>query len=60
MVYPELAHLGLVVSRGGEDLRLLGGDGGVAVDEAREDAAQGLYAAFFLGTHAAAPCAIAG
>ena len=42
MVYPELAHLGLVVSRGGEDLRLLGGDGGVAVDEAREDAAQGM------------------
>mmetsp|Transcript_41946 Transcript_41946/g.108635 ORF Transcript_41946/g.108635 Transcript_41946/m.108635 type:complete len:376 (-) Transcript_41946:1167-2294(-) len=38
------AHLGLVVGGGGEHLRLLGGDGGVAVDEAREDAAHGLNA----------------
>lgn len=38
------AHLSLVVSGGAEDLGLLGGDGGVAVDEAGEDAAQGLNA----------------
>mmetsp|Transcript_27894 Transcript_27894/g.70115 ORF Transcript_27894/g.70115 Transcript_27894/m.70115 type:complete len:574 (+) Transcript_27894:58-1779(+) len=38
------AHLGLVVGGGGEHLRFLGGDGGVAVDEAREDAAHGLNA----------------
>jgi len=37
-------HLGLVVRGGAEHLRLLGGDGGVAVDEPREDAAQRLDA----------------
>ena len=35
---------GLVVSGGGEDLALLGGDGGVAVDELGEHAAHGLDA----------------
>ena len=34
----------LVVDRGGEDLRLLAGDGGVLVDDAGEDAAGGLDA----------------
>ncbi len=38
------AHLRLVVGGCGEDLALLGGDGGVAIDHAREDAAQGLDA----------------
>eukprot|EP00850_Spirogloea_muscicola_P014470 SM000104S09340 [mRNA] locus=s104:168292:170325:- [translate_table: standard] len=37
-------HLGLAISGSGEDLALLGGDGGVAVDEAGEDAAQRLNA----------------
>ena len=35
---------GLIVFRGREDLRLLGRDGGVAVDQAREHAAQRLDA----------------
>ena len=35
---------GLVVSGGGEDLALLGGDGGVALDELGAHAAQGLNA----------------
>mmetsp|Transcript_7595 Transcript_7595/g.19872 ORF Transcript_7595/g.19872 Transcript_7595/m.19872 type:complete len:360 (-) Transcript_7595:1228-2307(-) len=38
------AHLRLVVRGGGEHLRLLRGDGGVAPDEAREDAAERLDA----------------
>ena len=38
------ADLGLVVRGGGEGLGLLRGDGGVAVDEAGEDAAEGLDA----------------
>ncbi len=37
-------NAGLVVSGGGEDLALLGGDGGVAVDELGAHAAQGLNA----------------
>ena len=37
-------NAGLVVSSGGEDLALLGGDGGVAVDDLGADAAQGLNA----------------
>ena len=36
------ANLGLVISRGGEGLGLLGGDGGVAVDETGEHTAEGL------------------
>ena len=35
---------GLVVGRGGEHLALLGRDGGVALDELREHAAEGLDA----------------
>ena len=35
---------GLVVGGGGEDLALLGGDGGVALDELGEHAAHGLDA----------------
>ena len=35
-------HRGLIVRRGGEDLVLPGGDGGVAVDDPGEDASQGL------------------
>ena len=37
-------HRGLVVRRGGEDLALAGGDGGVALDDLGEDPAQGLDA----------------
>ncbi|EPY27152.1 NAD-specific glutamate dehydrogenase domain protein [Strigomonas culicis] len=37
-------HAGLVVRVRGEDLALLGGDGGVALDEGRHDAAGGLNA----------------
>ena len=37
-------HAGLVVRRGAEDLALAGGDGGVARDERRSHAAQGLDA----------------
>ena len=37
-------HLGLVVGGGGEDLALLGGDGGVALDELGVHAAHGLNA----------------
>ncbi len=35
---------GLVVGGGGEDLALLGRDGGIALDDLGEDAAQGLKA----------------
>src|SRR5207253_1065314 len=35
---------GLIVAGGGKNLRLAGGDGGVALDEAREDAAERLDA----------------
>ena len=34
---------GLAIGRGGEDLRLLGGDGGIALDDLGHDAAQGLH-----------------
>ena len=37
-------HLGLAVRGGGEDLALLGGDGGVAVDDLSHDAAHGFHA----------------
>ena len=37
-------HRGLVVRRGGEDLALRGGDGGVALDDLGHDPAQGLDA----------------
>ena len=37
-------NAGLVISRSGEDLALLGGDGGVAVDDLGADAAQSLNA----------------
>ena len=37
-------HLGLAVSGGGENLALLGGDGGVAVDNLGHHAAHGLHA----------------
>ena len=37
-------HCVLVVIRGGENLALLGGNGGVALDERREHAAKGLDA----------------
>ena len=37
-------NAGLVISRSGEDLALLGGDGGVAVNDLGADAAQGLNA----------------
>lgn len=39
--------LSLTVGRSGEDLALLGRDGGVAVDQAREDAAEGLNTKLF-------------
>jgi hypothetical protein len=35
-------HTGLVVAEGGEDLGLLGGDGGVALDESSHDTTSGL------------------
>ena len=37
-------NAGLVISRSGEDLALLGGDGGVAVNDLGADAAQSLNA----------------
>ena len=37
-------HLRLSICGGGEDLALLGGDGGVAIDQLRKDAAQRLDA----------------